>query len=234
MKVLVLILSSPNVNPVYKLHKEIWGKYMNSHPDISCFFMEYTENTENAENAENAENTVKIQVKDNHIFINGKESVIPGCYNKTLDSLEYFINNNVVEYDFIIRTNLSSLWNFRALIKHLETLPREKLYYGAIGYSDNVKFASGSGFIITPDVAKILLKNRNLGTITYYDDVAIAEVLYKLNIHPTKGYRKDYYSLSMYEADSTYDDSVYHYRIKCVDLNRDDEYKIMLGLLSKF
>jgi len=209
MKVLVLILSSPDTNSIYKLHKEVWLEYMNSHKDIECYFIEYNPN-------ENYVND-NILINNNTISINGTESMNPGCRDKTFYCFDYFLNKkNASKYDFIIRTNMSSLWNFNSLIKYLDTLPRNKVYSGVIGYcsSINISFASGSGIIMTPDIVELIINNKHLAyNCNWMDDVDIAYILYHLNITPSPSSRTDIYSLEMYN-NYTFDKNAYHYRIR--------------------
>jgi hypothetical protein len=85
------------------------------------FFIEYNSTEEFLDR--------NIIVKDNTIVVKGVESYHPGCRDKTFACFEYFLNSNTLsktldDYDYIIRTNMSSLWNFNALRKHLETLPK--------------------------------------------------------------------------------------------------------------
>jgi hypothetical protein len=65
------------------------------------------------------------------------------------------------EFDYIIRTNLSSFYVFSRLFKFLTTLPTEKCYCGVQGQEDNWTFASGSGFILSPDLVKLLVQHKN-------------------------------------------------------------------------
>lgn len=198
----MLIISSDS-DPVYVEHRKVWSTYMNSNSQIECYFIQYRDGPQ--------------EIEGNTFWLNGSES-FSAILTKTLDSLEYLSKN----YDFIVRTNLSSIWNFKVLVDHLETLPKEGVYNGFIGHFNNFQFASGSGYIITPDIAQLLLQNRKIAeACPELDDVAVGYTLNKLNINPSIGRRND--SLS-------YDERSYHYRFKNSD--RSVETSNMLRILD--
>ena len=164
-----MLIISNECSTLYIKHKELWLKYMNNSPFISCFFIEYHPEKNNI-------------IENNTFYLKGTESYHPGCRDKTIDCFEYFLNSDT-KYDYIIRTNLSSLWNFKSLLIYLKCLPKENLYSGVIGTHDGFNFASGSGFIMTPDVVKKIVENRYLcDEYNLIDDVDIAYLLKKIGI----------------------------------------------------
>jgi hypothetical protein len=219
MRVLVVIISSYN-NPVYRDHKEVWRKYMNSHPAIDAYFLEYHE-------------TKHRVIEDNTLYLKGKESYCPGIRDKTLDCFEYIVNNTP-DYDFIVRTNLSSLWNFTTLIDYISSLPTVGVYNGIRGIYNGVPFVSGSGFIMTKDVVQLLVRNRSLVTTNILDDVDIAIALQNLGVAITLGSRKDLGSVAAVDR-YRYDKSIYHYRMKMDnEAERKEEPALMIRVLSMF
>jgi len=198
MKVLVLIISNESI-PEYTKHKELWRKYMNRDPSFDCYFMEY----------HSEKNYV---IEENTIFLKGVETYHPGIREKTIDCFKYFLNRDTI-YDYIVRTNLSSLWNFTALRRYLETFPKEGVYSGVIG-NRGVKYASGSGFIMTPDVVSKIVEHRHLcNEMNFIDDVDIGYLLHKLGIDPSENARTDILDDTMLN-DFQYNRDIYHYRIK--------------------
>jgi hypothetical protein len=219
MRVLVVIISSYN-NAVYRAHKEVWRLYMNSHPAIDSYFIEYHD-------------TKHQVIEDNTFYLRGRETYCPGIRDKTLDCFEYIVNNTPA-YDFVVRTNLSSLWNFTALIDYIGTLPPVGVYNGIRGVVNGTPFVSGSGFILSMDVVTLLVKNRALVTTNILDDVDIAIALQKLGVTITVGSRKDLGSITAVNR-YIYDKSVYHYRMKMEnESERREEPALMLQILGMF
>lgn len=205
MKVLMLIISS-DTDRVYDDHREVWSLYMNSNPQIECYFIQYRDGPQ--------------EIEGNTFWLTGKES-FEKIISKTIDSLDYFLKKS--SYDFIVRTNLSSVWNFKVLLKYLESLPRQRVYNSFLGNYKNIIFAAGCGYIITPDVADLLIKNRQIAeTFPELDDVAVGYTMNKIGIKLSIGRRND--SL-------TYDEESYHYRVKNFD-NRHVEKNNMLRILN--
>lgn len=202
MKVLMLIISS-NSEEVYAEHRKVWLSYMNSKKEIECYFIQYRDGPQ--------------EIEGNTFWLNGQES-FPAILSKTLDSLDYFLKKD--SYDFIVRTNMSSLWNFNALLKHLESLPRKKLYNGIPMHYHNIKYVSGCGFIISPDVAKIIIYNRTIAEqIKIIDDVDIGGLLGHFGIKILKGTRCDIISSEIFNS-FTFDTNIYHYRFKQDDASK--------------
>ena len=94
MKVLMLIISS-DTEPVYQEHRKIWSSYMNSNSQIDTYFIQYRDGPQ--------------EIEGNTFWLNGKES-FQSIITKTLDSLDYFLK--IKSYDFIVRTNMSSLLSY--------------------------------------------------------------------------------------------------------------------------
>lgn len=205
MKVLVLIISS-NTQSVYNQHKDMWRLYMKLNPSFECYFIEY--------------HSGSMELKDDTFYLPGKESY-EGVITKTLDSFDYFMKKDT--YDFIIRTNLSSFWNFHNLENVLKTFPTKGVYSGIRGVHENkIPFVSGSGFIMTPDVVELIIENRELiEAVNIIDDVDIGYVLVKLGVSIKEGERTDIPTLKEIYVDPT----AYHYRIKSV--NEPREYEII-------
>jgi len=221
MKVLMLVISSDTF-PVYKHHREVWRTYMKSHPDVHCYFIEYRPlvfvPTLSAD-------TLTLRGVERYGTILGK----------TLESLEYFLTRRL--YDYVVRTNLSSVWDFKALLAYLETLPRDRVYTGqtSVNPDTGLEFASGSGFVMSADVARTLLANQRIAlTLPAFDDVAIAKALLASGIRPQPQPRVDFISLAHYtEHHDKIPAGSFHYRMKHQDYTGDrmEEPEMMRRLL---
>ena len=151
-KVIFLILSSEDKD-IYIEMKKLSKLYFNLFNDIKYFFLEYKPDI--------ADDIIEI---DNHLYLHGEESINPGMYNKTIKSMKY-INNNY-SYDYIIRTNLSTIWHMNNLYNLLNNLPKNNFAGGFIPQG----FITGTGLIISKDVARFLVNNQD-NDIDIHEDV---------------------------------------------------------------
>jgi hypothetical protein len=151
--------------------------------------------------------------------------------------MEYFLSRRL--YDYVVRTNLSSVWDFRQLRAFLETQPRERLYAGQIGVNPEtgISFASGAGFLMSSDVTRTLLANAHIGrAVQAFDDVAIAAALLASGISPSPLPRVDFVSLKHYdEHHDKIPPGTFHYRMKHErwDGDRMEEPEMMRRLLRE-
>lgn len=179
LKVLVLIIASDN-EPRYIELQHLWRSYMHSDPEhIECYFIRGDHNLPISS---------LYRLDGDVLWSRTKESTIPGILMKTLYSFEYF-QPRLKEFDFVIRTNLSSFYVFPRLLEYLETLPKTKCYSGPLARYD-LTAASGCGMIFSPDVVELIIKHRSFLIAlcrSDYDDVVIWRLLsmYKVYINPS-------------------------------------------------
>jgi hypothetical protein len=150
---------------------------MHSHPAFDCFFV-----------AANPELDKPVKMQGDVIYVRGNEGLL-NILNKTLVALDYLLNCLRGKYDFIIRTNVSTIVNFKVLDAHLQTLPKSNIY--TAGYVNQLRwldppsgitshqyygldFASGTSIIITPDIVQHMLNNASNINHNIVDDVSIA------------------------------------------------------------
>lgn len=221
MKVLMLVISSDTF-PVYKHHRDVWRTYMNSHPEIECRFIE------------SRPFVFVPTLTSDTLTLRGVERY-GTILGKTLEALEYFLTRRL--YDYVIRTNLSSVWDFKDLLRYLETLPRERVYVGQTGVNPEtgIPFASGAGIVMSADVARTLLANRRIAlTLPAFDDVAIAKALLASGMSPQPLPRVDFVSLKHYEEHhDKIPPGTFHYRVKHENYlgDRMEEPEIMRRIL---
>jgi hypothetical protein len=177
MNVLILIISDDSL-PHYKNNKDVWRSYMNSRSNIHCYFIECITD----------ESKVYPYIENNTIYFKGVESR-QNILIKTINAMEYFMNSGV-QYDFIVRTNLSTVWDFDTLNRYINTLPKEKIYAGSTGpfynpdnYNVWFYFVGGMGIIMSNDVCKLIIENRKTAeSFKIIDDIDIGYALSKINI----------------------------------------------------
>ena len=134
-----------------------------------------------------------ITIEDNCIYIKGKEGFVPQVLDKTIIALEYCIKNLNINFDFFVRSNISSVINFNAF--PINELDYTNVYTGAyvlkldwldppyginsknIHKLKGLKFASGTSIIMSKDVAEYLVEYRRKLDRTIIDDVSIGFLL---------------------------------------------------------
>jgi len=178
MKLLLLVIY--NDSDTYKEMLEIQKKYIHSHVNIQVFFITFKYNQTNY-----------VEIKDNFIYIHGEESLF--CIlEKTIIALDVLINVYNLYYDFIIRTNISTLINLNNLYNFLESIPKTNIYIGGYKLTTNVdnycgltpyrlnlyscfnmEYISGTSIIMSYDIVKYMLNNKDLFKYEIIDDVAI-------------------------------------------------------------
>ena len=108
----------------------------------------------------------------------GWDQILPN----TICALEKILEKE--EFDYVIRTNLSSYWNIDNTFKLLNTLPKNGVYAGPVQEMDKLKWVEGDAIIMSLDVVQALLRNRNLLNGEVIDDLAIASALSRLGFSP--------------------------------------------------
>ena len=217
MRILILIISSENL-PIYKKEKELWRTYMTSHEEIDAYFIE------------SKTGISKTYLENQTIYTNGEESY-EQLIHKTLDALEFCIPS---QYDYIIRTNLSTVWDFNTLYRYLQNCPKEGFYAGQYGPYYNKKtlqywfhFVGGMGIIMSKDVAVLLLENRAITeSFRDIDDVDIGYTMYQLGVQIQLIYFCGWESC----MDCVEKRSHFFYRMKQED--RENEHILIEKLLS--
>lgn len=167
-KYIILIVSCSKLsktNPyIYSLEKfQILKQYQKSYLDnfkdsIKFFFIEYKEDI--------SDDIIEI---DDFIFIKGSEEpIIPNFLVKSIKAINYI--KIKYDFDFILRTNLSSIWNIPRLLSLYDNIPKTEFFGGHVVFND---FITGTGLFISKDLLEKLLKiNTNSFSVT--EDVAIS------------------------------------------------------------
>lgn len=242
LKTLILIITTDD-QPFYREAQKIWTGYMNSDPEhFEAYFIRA-----------NPDLGTPFEISKNNLTVKTQESLVPGILNKTILSLEA-LEPRLGEFDYVIRTNLSSFFPFDNLRKYLSRLPRENCYAGISLYQnkslglpadlDIVPFVSGAGIILSKDLAGKMIRDHQ--ALERYktempDDVFIGLFYQKHQITPIPAQRWDY---PTYEGWVKYnhkiEDYAYHFRAKrsySVRTSADpyaDELLTLKALLKKY
>ena len=116
--ILIISISSEYIDTGTEIEKKRWieekkiwlsSLYNNTFKNIDVFFIE----------SDSSMPPGTCLIKKNTIYCGGKECFTPGIFQKTILSLEFLHENN---YDFYVRTNLSTVVNYRALNNYLKNI----------------------------------------------------------------------------------------------------------------
>jgi hypothetical protein len=166
---LIVSCSDLNKNNVYynsqdkypmfkKMNKMCYDLFKN---DINYFFVEYNNNID-----------ADIIEDGNFIYIKGyEEPIIPNILVKKMLAINYI--HSKYEYDYMIHTNLTSLWNIPVLLSLYNEIPKQRCFGGHFIFNS---FITGTGIIVSHDLTPLLLQ---IPTTTFQDneDVAISHFM---------------------------------------------------------
>jgi len=178
MKILILSIFSEGKrnNEFLKIQRENLIK----NEFIDYYFITYDENL-----------TEEFLLVDDMLFIKGKENIM-NVLDKTIKAFRYF--TNIERYDFIVRTNISTVLNFKLLCNYLNSIPKNNIYAGSIYFKlswldeisgitkettqkynlNELNFFQGTCIILSFDVVKFMLGNQEKIIHEIIDDVSIA------------------------------------------------------------
>lgn len=191
-KLIILIIASKESS--YDYFTKCWREYMNSFEDVYSFLIYSDINI-----------TTDFFITKDTITYKSNECNIPGIFEKTTASMN--LCTQLFDYDYLLRTNLSSFFHIPRLLTYLENQPKTNYiasqYYNLPNHpnkrpeqiavneffgkelNDKFVFMHGAGFILSHDiVTKYLSVVRNdlvsfNKAIRLPDDVAISMLLFK-------------------------------------------------------
>lgn len=212
MKLTVLVIANDTL-PIYTEHQRLWRLYSKSHPDVTVYFLHQREDV-----------TTPF-VDEDRIWVHGREC-LETIFDKTVAAFKFLPAGS---YDFLVRTNLSSVWNFSKLLEFCETLPKETVYCGVLGNPG----ISGAGMILSPDVVRKLAEFSDRVDRGRWDDVDFGRVAALCGIPSTPASRYD--PRSKQDVDQWWTRG-YHYYLKDMQTgvrNTANELDVMTYLISK-
>jgi hypothetical protein len=173
-KFIMLVLSSSNLNNTngyftssekYSQLKIMNKMYYDLYPnDIKFFYMENDPNLPE-----------QVIEKNDYIYVRAEETVVPGMLIKQQEAVKSI--NTKYDYDYIILTNLSTLWNIPVLLSLYKTIPRTRFFGGHLPFNT---FVSGTGIFISHDLTPLLMQaNRHE---TDNNDVVISRHMNHSNV----------------------------------------------------
>ena len=167
----------------YNEMKEITQKYYKKFENVKTIYYKYDEKI-------NEEYLMEGDV----LKIKGKETYVPGILEKTVKATKYVEND---EYDYLVRSNISTILDFKLLDEELKKKPIE--YGGGLinnlqkldvnaGIKDNTHFGlnyvSGTAIIISKNTLKEMIKQKDKIDYKIVDDVSIGVLMRLLKKEP--------------------------------------------------
>lgn len=162
-------------------------------------------------------NPKSIELDDDILFVKQKETYF-NILNKTLKAMEYIDNVLKLDYDFMIRTNVSTVINVPQLLKELAPLPKQNISIGgnkmqinwicpAYGINDNRYsgrwFVQGTSIIFSKDVCQDIVKNQHKIEKKIVDDISL--FMYLANFNPITYESVNKHEISFYECSESLD-----------------------------
>lgn len=165
-KTIILVLASDNI-PLYSEFKHIWEQYHNLNKDIKVFY------TYGA--------GIKFKPNNWDLVFDIPENITPpNSAKKVIKALEYIDKN--YKYDYLIRTNLSTFWDFENILLRINTLPSTNCLSGNVGFIPP-PFVTGISMILSFDLIPKIIENQDKVLIKYpkyvAEDRMISEYFYK-------------------------------------------------------
>jgi len=133
----------------------------------------------------------KTELIDNILTIKGYESYIPGILDKTIKAFDYIKD---YEFDYIVRSNISTIINFELLINNLNNNidyaggvnlyindSYRDIYNGIIDDRyKNTYYGSGTSIILSKKIFTHILTNKQYIDYNVIDDVSIGFLIKKI------------------------------------------------------
>lgn len=165
-KAIILVLAS-NESPITKNARRIWKKYMKLEPTIKVLFV-YGK----------LDNPLEDQDENDLIYNDILESSFPFIFHKTYEAMK-FIDTNF-SYEYFVRTNISTFWDFEKLKLHLDVLPRTNCYSGDGPFKISelnyyCLYVSGTDTIVTREMITSLIKNKDKLIFNLVEDAVMGQ-----------------------------------------------------------
>lgn len=178
----VLILYSED-KPEYTQMRDILRSY-HKYMGIPYLFYDYKEDLE----SEFKEEHDILYIRPPIGFNKERDSFLPGILNKTLRALSYV--KEKYNYDYIVRTNISSIMNYNLMNAYLDRFPVD--YVGPTNYTGfnfdlksglteekrrtyaNVQWVAGTAIVMSEECVSLLVsKSEDVMSLEMIDDVGI-------------------------------------------------------------
>lgn len=173
-KICMLIIYSPNDN-YDKMLKLQQAYYKNFQPYITYYFIQFREQSED----------IMINEETHFLYIRGQEGIM-NILKKTAIAMDYVTKKH--EFDFLVRTNISTVIDIYNLGDFLASVPKTNYYGGGhvleLKWGTNYSlygtiYVQGTGIILSRDIVEDMSKNCDKLENNIVDDVSIGVYIKK-------------------------------------------------------
>lgn len=175
-KVLYLVIYNENTDYERKM-KKVLDKYVNNFNHIKTYFIML----------KNLDGNKEYEICGNIVYFNGEESLRPGVLDKTIRAMRLLGNSG--EYDYILRSNISTVIDLMKLTAVLQNIKGTNIYGISCLIIKPEKHDSkyiiaqssqGTGIILDKIAVKYLLDNIHKFRFdpNTNDDIAIGVMMY--------------------------------------------------------
>lgn len=179
----LLILSIYNDTGIYNEMLKIqrrYNKLFENNKDINYYFIQFRKEQNN-----------DVEIENDFIYVKGQEHIL-NIMEKTIKALDYLINTLNNKYDYIIRTNMSTIINIKNLLQFLSIQENKSMYCGGdilcLMWIDNnygitrrnkikfkltnLNYIRGNAIIFSYDIIHFIINNKNKINYEVVDDVS--------------------------------------------------------------
>lgn len=170
----VLVLFIHHDNTLYNKMMEIQRNYIHSYQNITSYFVQMNPHIEE-----------DIKIEKDIIFVKGEET-LQNILWKTICALEYTVSKT--KYDYVIRTNASTVLDFKKVNEYFLSADKNQLYTGGrilelswidtnAGIIDetyfHTPFIQGSLIVCSIDIIEKIMNEKEKLNFSIVDDVSI-------------------------------------------------------------
>lgn len=152
-----------------------------------------------------------------------KEETFNNVVYKTINALEYLSSNGeITEETLVIRTNMSTLFDYTKMERYLQEMYSKDLYGGPfIGQVNKYPLVSGTCIVMGINKVKDIIKYKSHTNMSMNEDISL-QMLLDFPYETCNVPRIDYLNESiLYHKCSLNDNDIYTFRFKSNDRNVD-------------
>ena len=174
-RAVVLVLASDNT-PLYQNFRKVYQAYLDVNPNIKVFLVYGNQYS-------------FIPQEHDLVFDDVEENYYPGMITKTIRAFEYVESN--YDYDFLVRTNISTFWDFNRLLKRLDKQPKDRCITGSFrqcpikGGGRSPHYVSGVNLVLSKDLVQEAIKQQHkLCSLDLPEDWALSQIFIDMGLPP--------------------------------------------------